>query len=214
MLATLKATRVVPVCSVDTVDIGLHMAESLIAGNLPVAEITFRTAAAEATIAAIARRFPAMLIGAGTILNVADLDRAIAAGATFAVAPGCNPTVVRAALERNFPFFPGVATPSDIERALELGVRTLKFFPAEAIGGVTLLKALIAPYSHTGVHFVPTGGIKASNMGDYLALPEVLAIGGSWMVDGKLLKAGAWNEVRDLAAAAVRAATGKAGTPA
>ncbi|MDD3153929.1 MAG: bifunctional 4-hydroxy-2-oxoglutarate aldolase/2-dehydro-3-deoxy-phosphogluconate aldolase [Victivallaceae bacterium] len=173
--------HVVPVLVLKDVDEGLKMCEILMENNLPVAEITFRTAAAAEIIAKAAVRFPEMLLGAGTILNVADLDRAIYAGAKFAVAPGFNPTVVRAAFARKFPFAPGIATPSEIEQGYELGCRFFKFFPAEAAGGVEMLKAISAPYKHLGLKFMPTGGVNTKNAVDYLAIPEVAAVGGTWL---------------------------------
>ena len=206
MLAKLESCKVVPVCAVQSVDQGLRMAEALTDAGLPIAEITFRTDAAEATIKDISERFPDMLVGAGTILNVADLQRAIEAGAKFAVAPGTNPRVVKAALTANFAFYPGVATPTDVECAMDLGCSILKFFPAGAAGGTAMLKALCGPYGHTGIQFVPTGGISASNMMEYLAIPQVLAIGGSWMVAGKLMNDNQWDTVKSLAAEAVKLA--------
>jgi 2-dehydro-3-deoxyphosphogluconate aldolase / (4S)-4-hydroxy-2-oxoglutarate aldolase len=168
-----------------------------------VAEITFRTAAAEATIRAAATRFPEMILGAGTVLTVDQLKRAAAAGARFAVAPGTNATVVEAAVAMGLPFAPGVCTPSDIERALGCGVTQLKFFPAEAAGGVKMLKALIGPYAHLGVEFCPTGGIDEANMGSYLALPQVAVVGGTWIARKELMAAGQWSAIADIARQAV-----------
>ena len=206
MFTTLRSYGVVPVAAVESVDDGLRLCEALIAGGLPVAEITFRTTAAEAVIREAAKRFPDMLLGAGTVLNVSDLDRAFNAGATFAVAPGCNPTVVATAVERGYAFSPGVCTPSDVERAVELGVTDLKFFPAEASGGVSMLKAMSAPYLHLGLQFCPTGGVKTSNMLDYLALPQVAFVGGSWLAKKDLMRAGDWATISRLAREAVQAA--------
>ncbi len=173
--------HVVPVLVVNEVDTGLKMCEILLANGLPVAEITFRTAAAEPVIQAAAKRFPEMLLGAGTVLNVADLERAMDAGARFAVAPGFNPSMVKAAMARKFDFAPGVCTPGEIECAYELGCRFFKFFPAEAAGGVGMLKAMLAPYRHLGIRFMPTGGITPDNASAYLALPEVACVGGTWL---------------------------------
>lgn len=203
MFDQLKAAKIVPVASVNSVDEGVKMCEALLEAELPIVEITFRTAAAEMAIKAVSERFPEMLVGAGTILNNKDLLRAIHAGAKFAVAPGSNPRVIKAAKSQSFPFFPGVATPSDIEAALDMGCKTLKFFPAGALGGPATLKALCAPYAHTGVRFIPTGGISAENLKDYLALEPVLAVGGSWMVSSKFVKAGDWESIRELAREAV-----------
>ena len=173
--------RVVPVLVLNDVETGLKMCELLVENGLPVAEITFRTQAAPDVIAAAAERFPSLLLGAGTILNAADLARAIASGAKFAVAPGFNPAVVKAASERGFAFAPGICTPSEVEQALELGCRFFKFFPADAAGGTNMLKAIIAPYKHLGLKFMPTGGINARNAADYLAIPEVACVGGTWL---------------------------------
>lgn len=195
----LKEAKVVPVVAVESVETGLKLCSILRASGLNCAEITFRTQAAAGTIRAVAEEFPDMLVGAGTVLNVDDLGRAKGAGAKFAVAPGCNPTVVSAAVSMAFPFFPGVASPSDIERACEIGCRTLKFFPAEAVGGVKLLKALIAPYKHLGVSFVPTGGITLDNMKSYLELREVVAVGGTWLAKSEDLKSGNWAAIERVA---------------
>jgi len=178
---TLDRIKIVPVLVLDSLDEGLKMCDTLCANGLPAAEITFRTAVAEAVIREAAKRFPDMLIGAGTVLNTADLHRAADAGARFAVAPGFNPTVVREALKEKIDFIPGILTPGEIEQGLELGLRTFKFFPAEAAGGATMLKALIAPYRHLGVRFMPTGGVKPANVESYLAIPEVAAVGGTWL---------------------------------
>lgn len=178
---TLKQIRIVPVLAAESVAAGLKTCEALSANGLPAAEITFRTAVAESLIREAVKRFPDMLIGAGTVLNVDDLHRAADAGVRFSVAPGFNPTVVREALKCGIDFIPGVLTPGEIEQALELGLRLLKFFPAEAAGGVTMLKALYAPYRHLGVCFMPTGGVNAANVEAYLATPGVAAVGGTWL---------------------------------
>jgi len=178
---TLDRIKIIPVLVLNSLDEGIAMCEKLCANGLPAAEITFRTAAAEPVIREAVRRFPDMLVGAGTVLNIADLHRAADAGAKFAVAPGFNPKVAAEALKIGLDFIPGVCTPSEIEQAMELGFRTLKFFPAEAAGGVGMLKSLIAPYRHLGVRFMPTGGVKPVNVESYLALPEVAAVGGTWL---------------------------------
>ena len=173
--------KVVPVLVLNDVETGLKMCEVLCENNLPVAEITFRTAAAAEIISAASKRFPQMLVGAGTVLNVADLQRAIDSGAKFAVAPGFNPTVVKAAMERQFDFAPGICTPSEIEQAYELGCRFFKFFPAEAAGSTAMLKSISAPYKHLNIKFMPTGGITPGNAADYLAIGEVACVGGTWL---------------------------------
>jgi 2-dehydro-3-deoxyphosphogluconate aldolase/(4S)-4-hydroxy-2-oxoglutarate aldolase len=199
MFKELRRYGVVPVVAVDSPEQGLRLCEALCEAGLPVAEITFRTAAAEATIRAAASRFPEMILGAGTVLSVEQLKRAAAAGARFAVAPGTNPSVAEAAVAMGLPFAPGVCTPSDIERALACGVTVLKFFPAEAAGGVQMLQALIGPYGHLGVEFCPTGGIDEANMGSYLALPQVVVVGGTWIARKDLLASGQWSAITDIA---------------
>ncbi|NLG14996.1 MAG: bifunctional 4-hydroxy-2-oxoglutarate aldolase/2-dehydro-3-deoxy-phosphogluconate aldolase [Lentisphaerae bacterium] len=206
MFDKLRKFGVVPVVAVDDVDNGLRLCEALLSGGLPVAEITFRTEAAADVIQAASKRFPELLLGAGTVLTADQVDRAIQAGARFAVAPGCNPVVVRAAQRQGLPFAPGVCTPSDVERALELKCKMLKFFPAEASGGVPMLKALIGPYGHTGIGFCPTGGVTIANMKDYLALPQVAFVGGTWIAKSDLVKKGDWEGIGELARQAVEAA--------
>jgi 2-dehydro-3-deoxyphosphogluconate aldolase/(4S)-4-hydroxy-2-oxoglutarate aldolase len=191
----LRACRVVPVLALESVEDGLRLAEVLCRAGLPVAEITFRTAAAAAVIQAVTRAFPQMYVGAGTVLTVADLHRAFDAGAAFAVAPGFNPTVVREAVACGLPFSPGVSCPTHIEQAVELGPRLLKFFPAEAAGGVKMLNAMIPPYRHLGIEIMPTGGINPGNLASYLAIPQVVAVGGTWLGAAADIKAGRWDEI-------------------
>ncbi len=174
-------SRIIPVLVLDDVTTGLKMCELLCQNGLPVAEFTFRTPEAAELITEAVERFPEMLIGAGTVLNLTDLERALNAGAKFGVAPGFNPQVVQTAIARNFPFAPGVCTPSDLEQAAGLGCRVFKFFPAEAVGGIPFLQAIIAPYRHLGVQFVPTGGLTPENAKEYLKIPEVISIGGTWL---------------------------------
>ena len=173
--------KIIPVLVLNDVESGLKRCEMLCKNGLPVAEITFRTAAAEDVIKAVSKEFPEMFIGAGTILNVKDLHRAFNAGAKFAVAPGFNPTVVKEAMANNYTFAPGICTPSEIEQAYELGCNFLKFFPAEAAGGVKMLSSIAAPYKHLGIKFMPTGGVTIENAADWLALDVVAAAGGTWL---------------------------------
>jgi len=187
--------KVVPVIAIDKVEDALPLADALIEGGLPLAEITFRTAAAADVISTLNQHRPQLVIGAGTILTVDQLHRAADCGATFGVAPGFNPTIVEEANKIGFPFSPGIMTPSDIEGALSLGVKVLKFFPAEAAGGVKLLKSLAAPYSHLGIKFIPTGGLNVNNMNDYLALPQVLAIGGTWVAKKDVISEQNWAQI-------------------
>ncbi len=186
---------VVPVIAIDAVDAALALADALKEGGLPVIEITFRTAAAADVIRTLVRQRPELLVGAGTVLTEENLVAARQSGAAFGVAPGLNPAVVRRAQEMGLPFLPGVATASEIEQGLALGCRTLKFFPAEALGGPNMLKALAAPFAHTGVRFVPTGGINASNLEAYLRLDCVVAVGGTWIAKKEDIALGRWAEI-------------------
>ncbi|MES2996103.1 MAG: bifunctional 4-hydroxy-2-oxoglutarate aldolase/2-dehydro-3-deoxy-phosphogluconate aldolase [Verrucomicrobiota bacterium] len=198
MLDRIVAKRIVPVIVLDSADHAEPLAEALLAGGLDIMEITFRTAAAEESIRRIAAKFPEILLGAGTLLSAEQVKRAQDAGATFGLAPGLNPETIAAAQETDFAFYPGVMTPSEIEQALALGCKLLKFFPAEAAGGAKMLGALAGPYAHTGVKFIPTGGITPTNLTNYLQLPIVAAIGGSWMVDKKLANENKWQEITRL----------------
>ncbi|MCX6866767.1 MAG: bifunctional 4-hydroxy-2-oxoglutarate aldolase/2-dehydro-3-deoxy-phosphogluconate aldolase [Verrucomicrobia bacterium] len=210
MLERIIRSRIVPVVVVDDEDSAEALAEALLAGGLDVMEITFRTAAAARAIRRIAVKYPAILLGAGTLLERDQVLRARDAGAVFGLAPGLNPRIVETAAECGLAFAPGVMTPGEVEQALGLGCKLLKFFPAEAAGGIAMLKALAGPYAHTGVKFIPTGGVTPDNLGDYLKLPMVAAIGGSWMVDKALVTAGRWDEITSLTreALAVAAACG------
>lgn len=198
LVAKISSRRIVPVVVLDREDEAEPLAETLLKAGLDIMEITFRTDAAEASIRRIARRFPEMLVGAGTVLDLDQLKRAAGAGAKFAVAPGLNEAVVLAARSAGLPFFPGVMTPSDVEKGLSLGCRILKFFPAETAGGAPMIKALEGPYAHTGVKFLPTGGIGLANMRAYLERPSVAAIGGSWIVEKKLVAARDWATIEIL----------------
>jgi len=179
--------KLVPVIALEKVTDADPLAAALVAGGLPVAEVTFRTAAAAESIRIMADRGD-MLVGAGTVLTPAQVDQAKQAGATFIVSPGLNPTVVRHAQQVGILICPGVCTPSDVERAIELGLDVVKFFPAEAFGGLATLKAIAAPYGQ--MRFMPTGGIGPGNVGDYLAYDRVVACGGSWMVKPNLYAGG------------------------
>ena len=197
--------RLVVVAVIDNPDDAVPLAEALLAGGLNVIEVTFRTAAAAEAIALIRRALPKMLVGAGTVLTVDQARKAAAAGAQFGVSPGLNETVLAEARALKMPFFPGVMTPTEVDRALDLDCRHLKFFPAEAAGGVPMLKALAGPFAHTGVQFIPTGGITAALLPEYLALPQVAAVGGSWMAERKLVAERAWHKITALTAAAMKA---------
>jgi 2-dehydro-3-deoxyphosphogluconate aldolase/(4S)-4-hydroxy-2-oxoglutarate aldolase len=187
--------RVVPVAVIDRKEDAVPVASALLEGGLPIIEVTFRTEAAEDAIRAIARELPDVLVGAGTVLSSEQLRAAAGAGARFCVAPGLNETIVKQAHELNVPMMPGVMTPSEIEKGLSLGCSLLKFFPAEAAGGIRTLKAIAGPYASTGVKFIPTGGINADNVNSYLQLPLVAAVGASWMVDKGLVADKNWTEI-------------------
>lgn len=194
---TLEELRVVPVISIDRLEDAMPLADALVQGGLPVAEITFRTAAAGDVIATLSREMPELLVGAGTILTVENLRRAVDSGARFGVAPGLNPEIVQLARDMGFPFFPGVVTPSEIEQAIGLGAKIVKFFPAELSGGVPMLKMLAGPYAHTGLRFLPTGGVSPENLADYLSVPSVMAVGGTWIAKKEDITAGNWDLIRD-----------------
>ncbi|MBI1290613.1 bifunctional 4-hydroxy-2-oxoglutarate aldolase/2-dehydro-3-deoxy-phosphogluconate aldolase [bacterium] len=201
----LSEARLMPVIALPRAEDVVPLCEALAAGGLKAAEITFRTAAGREGLRLAVQRFPDFLIGAGTVTSVEEVRLAADAGATFAVAPGTNPTVLAVADEVGLPFFPGVCTPSDIEAALQQGRTLLKFFPAEAAGGIPFLKAIAAPYLHRGIRFVPTGGIDETNAPKYLALKYVVAVGGSWIVAPELLEQGNWAEVERRTRLAVEA---------
>jgi 2-dehydro-3-deoxyphosphogluconate aldolase/(4S)-4-hydroxy-2-oxoglutarate aldolase len=191
----LRALRVVPVIVIDAPRDALALATALADGGLPCAEITFRTPVAVEALTLIARERPDFLIGAGTVLTPQQADAARRAGAAFAVAPGTNPRIVAHCADIGLPFYPGVATPSDLEAALELGVRTMKFFPAEPLGGVKYLKALAAPYGE--VSFMPTGGITRDTLAGYLGFARIVACGGSWMAPVDWIASGSFDRIRD-----------------
>jgi 2-dehydro-3-deoxyphosphogluconate aldolase/(4S)-4-hydroxy-2-oxoglutarate aldolase len=195
--AFIAALRVIPVVEIPRVDDAVPLARALVDAGLPCAEITFRTASAAQAIEAIATSVPDIRVGAGTVVTVAQAEAALAAGASFIVAPDFDPAVVDFALEHGVPIVPGVCTPTEVGMALGRGLSVLKLFPAEAAGGVAYLKALAAPFG--GVRFVPTGGIGPDNLAAYLAVRQVIACGGSWMVKKALIAAGEFDTIRTLA---------------
>ncbi|EGR1754725.1 bifunctional 4-hydroxy-2-oxoglutarate aldolase/2-dehydro-3-deoxy-phosphogluconate aldolase [Vibrio parahaemolyticus] len=197
----LKALKVIPVIAIDKAEDIIPLGKVLAENGLPAAEITFRSAAAAEAIRLLRETQPDMLIGAGTVLNSEQAIAAKEAGATFIVSPGFNPNTVKACQEIGIDIVPGVNNPSTVEAALEMGLTTLKFFPAEASGGINMVKSLLAPY--TDIELMPTGGINPANIKDYLAIPRVLACGGTWMVDKKLIEAGNWEELARLTREAV-----------
>lgn len=187
---------IIPVVVLDDAKDAEPLAKALIDGGLPCAEVTFRTAAAEEAIRKMSTAYPDLFVGAGTVLTVEQANRAVDAGAKFIVSPGLNPEVVKYCVQRGIPVCPGTCTPSDIEQALALGLDVVKFFPAEPAGGLGFIKAIAAPY--TGVKFMPTGGISAKNVREYLAYDRILACGGSWMVKNDLVKAGDFEKITEL----------------
>ncbi|HIF5532850.1 MULTISPECIES: bifunctional 4-hydroxy-2-oxoglutarate aldolase/2-dehydro-3-deoxy-phosphogluconate aldolase [Vibrio harveyi group] len=197
----LKALKIIPVIAIDKAEDIIPLGKVLAENGLPAAEITFRSAAAAEAIRLLRETQPDMLIGAGTVLNREQAIAAKEAGATFIVSPGFNPNTVKACQEIGIDIVPGVNNPSTVEAALEMGLTTLKFFPAEASGGINMVKSLLAPY--TDIELMPTGGINPANIKDYLAIPRVLACGGTWMVDKKLIEAGNWEELARLTREAV-----------
>ena len=203
VLERIGELKIIPVVSIENAGDAAALGDALVAGGLPIAEITFRTAAAEQAIRALAAR-SGLLVGAGTVLNVDTARRAVDAGAKFIVSPGFNPKVVGWCVSNQAPIMPGAATPTDIEMALDHGVSVVKFFPAEAMGGLDTLKAIAAPYGM--MRFVPTGGIGPENLEQYLRFPKVLACGGSWMVSKEILAARQFDRVTALTREAVQAA--------
>ena len=197
---------IVPVVKIDDAGKAVSLAKALSDGGLPCVEITFRTAAGKQAIRNISESTPEILVGAGTVLTTAQVDEALDAGAKFIVAPGLNCDVVEHCTQRGVPVFPGCASPSDIEKALRMGLDAVKFFPAESLGGVDYLKAVSAPYGN--VRFMPTGGVNEKNLSSYLALDSVVACGGTWMVKDELINSGKFDEITALAKSAVKAVMG------
>ena len=198
LIKRISAVRVLPVIKLDDVKDAVPLASALKKGGLLGAEITFRTAAAEESIKLISNKFPDFLVAAGTVLTKEQADCAINAGASFIVSPGLNPDVTKYCINKGYPIIPGVCTPSEVEAAMSMGLRYLKFFPAEAAGGVNMIKAMSAPY--TMVKFMPTGGINASNLVKYLSCKAVFACGGSWMVPSDKIATGQFDEIEKLTA--------------
>ena len=192
---------VVPVVVLEDAKDAKPLAEALIQGGLPCAEVTFRTKAAEEAIRIMTQAFPHMLVGAGTVLTIEQVNCAVAAGARFVVSPGFDPEIVDYCLEKHIPVFPGCITPSEVAQAVKRGLEVVKFFPAEQFGGVATIKALAAPF--TNVKFMPTGGVNAKNLESYLSFSRILACGGSWMVSSAMVKEGKFDEIREMTKEAV-----------
>lgn len=195
---------VVPVVVLEDAKDAAPLAKALVEGGLPCAEVTFRTAAAEESIRIMASEYPEMFVGAGTVLTIDQVDRAVAAGAKFIVSPGFDPEIVDYCLSKDIPVFPGCITPSEVAQAVKRGLKVVKFFPAEQFGGVATIKAMAAPY--VGLKFMPTGGVNAKNLENYLSCDKIVACGGSWMVKGDLVKAGKFDEIKALTEEAVKLA--------
>ncbi len=191
----LQQIKIVPVIAINDAAHAVPLAKVLVENGLPCAEVTFRTDAAQESIRLMRDAYPELLIGAGTVLTTQQVDQAISAGADFIVSPGLNPTTVKYCQQRGIAIVPGVNNPSLVEQAMELGLKTLKFFPAEPSGGVAMLKALSAVYP---VQFMPTGGVNPRNVADYMAIPSVVACGGTWMVPSDLMDSGNWDEIARL----------------
>ena len=206
VLEQISKIGIVPVVKIDRAEDALPLAKALCAGGLPCAEVTFRTDAAAEAIKIMTDNFPDMCVGAGTVLNAAQVDAAIAAGSKFIVSPGLNPKTVKYCIEKNIPITPGTSSPSDIEQAIELGLDVVKFFPAEQSGGLAKIKAMAAPY--VNMKFMPTGGVNAKNLTSYLDFPKIIACGGSWMVPGDLINAGEWDKIEQLTREAVQTMLG------
>ena len=199
---TIQKMGVVPVVVLNDTKDAAPLAKALVEGGLPCAEVTFRTEAAEESIRIMTSEYPEMFVGAGTVLTIDQVDRAVAAGAKFIVSPGFDPEIVDYCIEKDIPVYPGCITPSEVAQAVKRGLKVIKFFPAEQFGGVSTIKALAAPY--TGVKFMPTGGVSAKNLESYLSFDKIVACGGSWMVKGDLVKAGKFDEITELVKEAVQ----------
>ena len=199
IIDTLGKAGVIPVIVIEDETQAVPLAKALVSGGLPVLEVTFRTKAAAASIAAIRREVPEATVGAGTLLTPDMVNDAKAAGAVFGVAPGFDPAVIAAAKAADLPMCPGIATASELSQALTAGCKLVKFFPAEAAGGVKMIKNLLGAFRFTGVKFMPTGGVNLSNLSDYLAVPEVICCGGTWVVPKDALAKGDYATIERLA---------------
>ena len=202
ILEQLGTYGIVPVVVLQDAAKAEPLAKTLCKGGLACAEVTFRTDAAEESIRIMSEKFPEMLVGAGTVLTTEQADRAVKAGAKFIVSPGLNPEVVKWCQAHEVPVIPGIVTPTEMAQAIGLGLTMVKFFPAEPAGGISMIKAMAAPY--VGLKFMPTGGINAKNLEDYLSSDKIICCGGSWMVKGDLVKAGEFDKIRELTAEACK----------
>lgn len=192
---------VVPVVVLENKEDAVLLAEALVQGGLPCAEVTFRTNAAAESIRLMSEKYPDMLVGAGTVLTTEQVDLAVKSGAKFIVSPGFDPEIVDYCLKKNIPVFPGCISPSEVAQAVKRGLKVVKFFPAEQAGGIAMIKAMAAPYQN--LKFMPTGGINIGNLKDYLSCDKILCCGGSWMVKGDMIKAGEFDKISEMAKDAV-----------
>lgn len=204
VIEKISAFGIIPVVVLEDAKDAAHLAKALVEGGLPCAEVTFRTDTAEESIKIMASEYPDMFVGAGTVLTIEQVDRAVAAGAKFIVSPGFDPEIVDYCLSKEISVFPGCITPSEVVQAVKRGLKAVKFFPAEQFGGVAAIKAIAAPY--VGVKFMPTGGINAKNLESYLSCDKIVACGGSWMVKSDLIKEGKFNEIKAMTEEAVKLA--------
>lgn len=204
IIEKLAEMLVVPVVVLNDAKDAEKLADALVKGGLPCAEVTFRTEAAEKSISIMAKKYPEMLIGAGTVLTTEQVDRAVGAGAKFIVSPGFDEEIVDYCIKKDIPALPGIVTPSEAAEAVKKGLKVVKFFPAEQFGGVATIKALAAPY--TMLKFMPTGGVSVNNLKDYLSCDKIVCCGGSWMVKGDLIKAGEFDKIEQMTKEAVELA--------
>ena len=204
VIEKISAFGIIPVVVLEDAKDAAPLAKALVEGGLPCAEVTFRTDTAEESIKIMTSEYPDMFVGAGTVLTIEQVDRAVAAGAKFIVSPGFDPEIVDYCLSKEISVFPGCITPSEVVQAVKRGLKAVKFFPAEQFGGVAAIKAIAAPY--VGIKFMPTGGINAKNLESYLSCDKIVACGGSWMVKGDLIKEGKFNEIKAMTEEAVKLA--------
>jgi 2-dehydro-3-deoxyphosphogluconate aldolase/(4S)-4-hydroxy-2-oxoglutarate aldolase len=195
IIKRIELSKIIPIIVPENAEDVIPVCKALSAGGLKVAEITFRTPSVREALGLMKTNFPDFTLGAGTVTEMEELESCIQLGAQFAVSPGLNPEIVKRALELNFPFFPGVCTPTEVDTALRLGCKILKFFPSDVMGGTKALKALYGPFKHKGVKFIPTGGINDTNLKEHLSTPGVIAIGGSWLVDKTILHEKTWDKI-------------------
>lgn len=206
LIKKIEDIKIVPVVVLNDAENAKPLAKALCEGGLPCAEVTFRTGAAEESIRIMHEAYPEMMVGAGTVLTTEQVERAVSAGASFIVSPGFDPEIVDYCIEKSIPVFPGCITPSEIAQAVKRGLKVVKFFPAEQFGGVDTIKALAAPY--VGLKFMPTGGINAGNIKDYLECKSIIACGGSWMVKGNIIEAKEFERIKEMTTTAVSLAKG------